>query len=117
MNLEILWDAADGDADFARELADLYVVNTAGQLELLRAALAEHSAPKVQSIAHHCKGSSHTCGATTLASLFNELARLGHEEQLEQAQRVAAEIEREFARVQIVLQTLPLQHATPGPPT
>lgn len=115
MNLAILWDAADGDADFARELADLYLANTAGQLGLLRAALAERSAPAVQRIAHSCTGSSHTCGATALGSLFSELARLGDEEQLDQAQTVAVEVEREFARVQTVLQNLPLPHAPQEP--
>jgi CheY-like chemotaxis protein/HPt (histidine-containing phosphotransfer) domain-containing protein len=107
MNLEILWDAADGDAAFARELADLYLANTAGQLALLRTALAQGSASAIESIAHHCKGSSHTCGATTLASLFNELVRLGHDQRLAEAQQVVAEVEREFVRVRAALRTLP----------
>ena len=116
MNLDILWDAADGDATFARDLADLYRRHITEQLGLLRAALAAQSASDVQAIAHHCKGSSHTCGTTTLASLFGELARLGLAGQLEQAARVAAEAEREFARVQAILETLAPQPATTEPP-
>lgn len=115
MNLDILWDAADGDTDFARDLADLYRNHIAEQLALLRAALAAHSASDVQCIAHHCKGSSHTCGATALASLFGELARLGLAGQLEEAAGVVADVEREFARVQAILETLAPQPAATEP--
>jgi len=114
MKLEILWDAAGGDGGFARQLADLFCVQIVAQLALLRAALTAGSAPRVQSIAHHCKGSSHTCGAVTLAALFGELARLGQAGQLEQAPPVLAEIEREFARVQAVFSALP--ERLPGAP-
>lgn len=107
MNLEILWDAADGDDAFARELADLFCVQINGQLGLLRTAVAARAAATVQSLAHHCKGSSHTCGAVTLAALFGELAELGQAGRLARAPAVLDAIEREFARVQAVFRALP----------
>lgn len=107
MNFAILWDAADGSASFARELVDAYLEQVAGELVRLRAALDDRSGPRVQAIAHFCKGSSHACGATTIASLFGELSRLGETGQVDEARRVAAAIELEFTRVRAVLTALP----------
>lgn len=94
-------------------MALLSMRNTTEQLGLLRTALDEHSASDVQSLAHLCKGGSNACGATTLASLFQELERLGHEGQLEQAQQLDADVEHEFARVQAFLKDLHVQQAAP----
>lgn len=107
MNFAILWDAADNDAVFARELADAYLEQIAGELVRLRAALGGQSGPRVHRIAHFCKGSSHACGAATLASLFGALARLGEAGQLDEARRVTDAIELEFTRVQAELAVLP----------
>ncbi len=114
VNLDILWDAASGDAGFARELADQYLAQTAEQLGLLRAAVDGRSAAELQSVAHACKGSSDTCGAATLSSLLERVEGLGHEGQFEQAGRVIADVEREFARVQVALKELPSPQASPG---
>jgi PAS domain S-box-containing protein len=114
VNLEVLWDAASGDAGFARELVDQYLVQTAEQLGLLRAAVAGRSATELQSVAHACKGSSDTCGAATLSSLLQQVEGLGHEGQFEQAGRLVADAEREFGRVQAALKEFPTPQATPG---
>lgn len=106
VDFSILREAANGDERFARELADLFQVQTAEELARLRAALARRSATEVHRIAHRCKGSSHTCGAEALALLFDELAHLGHDGHLGQAPKVASEIEVEFARVQRALRSL-----------
>lgn len=114
VNLDTLWDAASGDAVFARDLADQYLVQTAEQLGLLRAAVDGRSAAELQSVAHACKGSSDTCGAATLSSLLEQVEGLGHEGQFEQAGRLIADVEREFARVRAALEELPSRQASPG---
>jgi PAS domain S-box-containing protein len=114
INLGRLREAVNGDAGFARQLADLYLIQTAEQLELLRSALAERSASKVESVAHRCKGGSDACGAVALASLFQQLEResgRGHHEQVE---RLAGDVEREFARVREFFRDFSLEPATPG---
>ena len=103
VNLTVLRDAADGDPVFMRDLAELFVVQTREQLNLLHAAVVEGLISRVQSIAHRCKGGSSACGATKLASLFHDLERLGRGQNLAPAQPVVAEIEHEFARVQTFL--------------
>lgn len=107
VNLQTLWDTADGDAGFAGELARLYLAHTTEQLGLLHAALGERSAPAVARIAHRCKGGSLACGVVNLGLLFRKLEQLGRDGRLDEAERLSIEIDDEFSRVQTVLHALP----------
>ena len=113
VNLEILNSAANGDPDSVRELADLYLVQTTGQLSLLGAALAERSATKIQNIGHRCKGGSGACGVTGMETLFGELETLGREGRIEEAERLSPDIAREFSRVQVFLKDIAMPSRNP----
>jgi two-component system sensor histidine kinase/response regulator len=108
-----LWDASNGDAQFMRELADLYIDQTTEQLGFLKEAVAKRSAADIERIAHRCKGGSGSCGVMTLSKMFFELERRGREENLDNVDQIFAEIEREYARVQTFLrQPLPAPATT-----
>ncbi len=112
VNLARLWDAANGDAAFVRELADLYLDQTTEQLGLLRQAVSQRSAPDIERVAHRCKGGSGSCGVTALAAMFQDLEHRGRENNLENVDKLFEDIEKEYARVQAFLkQPLP----TPDP--
>ncbi|HUR40021.1 MAG TPA: Hpt domain-containing protein [Verrucomicrobiae bacterium] len=114
MNLDVLMEAAEGNVDFARELAALYLSGIEEQLNLLRMALAERAMERIGHIAHYCKGSSVTCGALALAELFHQLSQLAQQNQFDECSRVAADVVVEFGRVQETLRALP---QTQGAPT
>lgn len=62
-----------GEPDFVTELIDLFLHDTASQLEVLRAAVASNNQPEVRRLAHLMKGSSANIGAGRLADLYEEL--------------------------------------------
>lgn len=113
VNLQTLWDTSDGDADFAWELAELYLEKTTEQIASLRAALNERSALKVSNIAHRCAGGSLACGVVNLGSLFKQLEQLGRDGRLEEAERLSAAIDDEFVRVHSAMRAL-LTRARPS---
>jgi signal transduction histidine kinase/HPt (histidine-containing phosphotransfer) domain-containing protein len=98
-----LTDLAGGDEGLG-ELVDLYLSQTAGQIESLRAAITEGKAPEVRRIAHSAAGANATCGMEGVVPALRALERMGDAGQLDGA---AAEIEtvaREFARIKTFLE-------------
>lgn len=65
-----------GEPDFVTELIDLFIDDTAVQLESLRVAVSKNDVPEVRRLAHLVKGSSGNIGATGLAELCHEIERL-----------------------------------------
>jgi response regulator RpfG family c-di-GMP phosphodiesterase len=103
-----LWEAANGDAQFMRELADLYLDQTTEQLGYLKEAVAKRSAIDIERVAHRCKGGSGSCGVMSLSKMFQELEHRGREDKLDNVDEIFAKIEGEYARVQSFLrQPLP----------
>jgi HPt (histidine-containing phosphotransfer) domain-containing protein len=65
-----------GEPDFVTELIDLFLDDTAVQLESLRVAFLKNDVPEVRRLAHLVKGSSGNIGATGLAELCHEIEKL-----------------------------------------
>ena len=65
-----------GEPDFVTELIDLFLDDTAVQLESLRVAVSKNDVPEVRRLAHLVKGSSGNIGATGLAGLCHEMEKL-----------------------------------------
>ena len=65
-----------GEPDFVTELIDLFLDDTAVQLESLRVAVSKNDVPEVRRLAHLVKGSSGNIGATGLAELCHEIEKL-----------------------------------------
>ncbi|HZP11268.1 MAG TPA: response regulator [Nevskiaceae bacterium] len=94
-----LWDAANDDPEFVRELADLYLEQTTEQLKLLKDAVAQRNAAEIERLAHRCKGGSGSCGVNGLAAMFLQLEKMGRDGKLDEVDRIFAGVEREYARV------------------
>jgi len=65
-----------GEPDFVTELIDLFLDDTAIQLESLRVAVSKNDAPEIRRLAHLVKGSSGNIGATGVAALCHEMEKL-----------------------------------------
>ena len=98
-----LTDLAGGE-DGLGELVDLYLTQTAGQIEGLRAAIAEGKASEVRRIAHSAAGANATCGMDGVVPALRTLERMGDAGQLEGAAAELDTVAREFARVKAFLE-------------
>ena len=67
-----------GQPDFITELIDLFLNDTAVQLESLRVAVSNDNVLEVRRLAHLVKGSSGNIGAGGLAELCQEMETLDH---------------------------------------
>ena len=86
-----------GEPDFVTELIDLFLNDTAVQLEFLRVAVSRNEVPEVRRLAHLVKGSSGNIGAVGLAELCQEMEKL--EGTSATAQTLLAKLEEEFLQV------------------
>jgi HPt (histidine-containing phosphotransfer) domain-containing protein len=103
VDMDRLLDFTDGDPENLRELATLYLEQTSGQLEQLRAAAQTANASEVRRLAHSCAGASATCGMRHLVPLLRELERMGFEAQLDGAIGLCAAALEEFGRIRSFL--------------
>src|SRR4029077_15095897 len=84
-----------GEPDFVTELIDLFLQDTARQLESLQVAVANNDVTEVRRLAHLVRGSSGNIGAAGLAYLCQEM-----EKGISIAQQTLLEkLEEEFLRV------------------
>jgi HPt (histidine-containing phosphotransfer) domain-containing protein len=90
-----------GEPDFVTELIDLFLDDTAVQLESLRVAVSKNDVPEVHRLAHLVKGSSGNIGATGLAELCHEIEKLDRETGLDEsyAQNLLLKLQDEFRQV------------------
>jgi signal transduction histidine kinase/two-component SAPR family response regulator/HPt (histidine-containing phosphotransfer) domain-containing protein len=100
VEMDRLMDLGGGDAESLRELVDLYVKQTIGQLAQLEAAVQSNNAAEVRAVAHSCAGASATLGMKGLVPMLRELERQGKEGQLVNAEQLCADVAREFRRTQ-----------------
>jgi CheY-like chemotaxis protein/HPt (histidine-containing phosphotransfer) domain-containing protein len=100
VEMDRLMDLGGGDAESLRELVDLYVKQTIGQLAQLEAAVQANNPEEVRQVAHSCAGASATLGMKGLVPMLRELERQGKEGQLVNAEQLCADVAREFRRTQ-----------------
>jgi CheY-like chemotaxis protein len=100
VEMDILNDLTDGDADSLRELVDLFFKQTTQQLEQLEAAVRANKAEDVRRVAHSCAGASATLGMTRFVPLLRKLERQGASGMLTTATQVYEDTEREFKLIQ-----------------
>jgi PAS domain S-box-containing protein len=95
-----LRDAAGDDEHVYKELIDVYLKQTAQDIEHLLRAVASADADAVKRVAHRSAGGSAACGMTGMAVAMEELAALSDQPDLvEQGTRVVANIAEEFDSV------------------
>ena len=90
-----------GEPDFVTELIDLFLDDTAVQLESLRVAVSKNDVPEVHRLAHLVKGSSGNIGATGLAELCHEIEKLDRDSGLYDSyvQNLLLKLHDEFRQV------------------
>jgi HPt (histidine-containing phosphotransfer) domain-containing protein len=90
-----------GEPDFVTELIDLFLDDTAVQLESLRVAVSQTDVPEVRRLAHLVKGSSGNIGATGLAERCHEIEKLDLETGAYDSyvQNLLLKLQDEFRRV------------------
>jgi len=93
-----------GDEAGLGELVDLYLTQTAGQIDSLRAAIAEGKASEVRRIAHSAAGANATCGMDGVVPALRALERMGDTGQLEGASAELETVAQGFARIKHFLE-------------
>jgi CheY-like chemotaxis protein len=100
VEMDILNDLTDDNADSLRELVDLFFKQTTQQLEQLEAAVRANKAEDVRRAAHTCAGASATLGMTRFVPLLRKLERQGASGTLTTATQVYEDTAREFKLIQ-----------------
>lgn len=93
-----------GGEDGLAELVELYLSQTAGQIEVMRAAIAQGNASEVRRVAHSAAGANATCGMEGVVPALRALEHMGDTGQLDQAVAEIETVSREFARVKTFLE-------------
>jgi two-component system sensor histidine kinase BarA len=91
--------AAGGDADLARELLTALLAGLPGEIEDLRAALAESDWPALADHAHQVRGASRYCGVPALDEAIESLERAARAADPERVGDTLAQVENEAARL------------------
>jgi len=110
-----LMDLTDGTTESLRELVNLYLTQTTGQMDQLIAAAAANDAKEIRRVAHSCAGASATCGILRIVPLLRELERQGDEGKLTNAAELCRQCAAEFARVKTILETHLANHQATTP--
>jgi CheY-like chemotaxis protein/HPt (histidine-containing phosphotransfer) domain-containing protein len=100
VEMDVLNDLTDGNADSLRELVDLFFKQTSQQLEQLEAAVRANKPEDVRRLAHSCAGASATLGMTRFVPLLRKLERQGASGMLTSATQVYEDTAHEFKLIQ-----------------
>jgi HPt (histidine-containing phosphotransfer) domain-containing protein len=104
VDLDRLNDFTNGSLEDLRDLVNLYLKQTSGQVEQLAAAVKAASATEVRRIAHSCAGASATCGMVRIVPILRELEHHADEGNLSNAPELSRKVEEEFNRIRIFLE-------------
>jgi HPt (histidine-containing phosphotransfer) domain-containing protein len=111
VDMERILDFTEGSIESLKELVNLYLDQTAGQMEQLEAAVQSGNATEVRRIAHSCAGASATCGMRRLVPLLRELEKQGVEGKLTTATELCANAGKEFETIRIFLADYIAKHS------
>ena len=104
VDIEKLRDLGGGTDEGLMELVDLYLEQTAGQIEEIQSAITAGNADDVRRIAHSCAGANATCGMDGLVAPMRELERMGGDGDIAHAQSHLDQVRTEFTRVKDYLE-------------
>jgi len=90
----------EDDADFLRDVAGLYLEDSANRIRAIETALAAGDSAAMADAAHALKSSSSHIGATHVSSLSARLEQFGREEKLSEAAAAVIELKRECERAE-----------------
>ena len=98
VNMDRLLDFAAGDLTQLDELIDVYVTQTALNLEKLQQALQSSEVEQSIRISHSAAGASATCGMDAMSAPLKRIEQLLNSGKLQEAQQVSEALEGEFIR-------------------
>jgi len=102
-NLSAVLEKFDGDIDFFRNIAELFMKDTPERIDALAHSLKNMDAKEVEAVAHTLKGTSGNFGISRLYDLFSELQELGKERRLDEASRIFDEATTVYEQVEYAL--------------
>jgi len=99
VDMDRLNDLSDNDPAALRDLVELYLKQTTGQLEQLAQAVSGGDAKAVQHLAHSCAGASATCGMNQFVPILRRMEKHGMEGKLTGIEKELQAANQEFARI------------------
>jgi CheY-like chemotaxis protein/HPt (histidine-containing phosphotransfer) domain-containing protein len=103
VDLDRLTEMGGTDPAGIRELVELYLTQTKGQLNELASAAAKGAAKELERVAHKAAGASATCGMTAIVPLLRELEKLGRENHPDQAPPLVARAQEALSQISAFL--------------
>jgi two-component system, sensor histidine kinase and response regulator len=94
----------EGTPDLVGKLINLYLADASDTLKALRSALSTKNTQGTFRLAHKLKSSSANVGALQLSALFKNLEALGRQNEVEGADAIFADIEKEWDAVRRTLE-------------
>jgi CheY-like chemotaxis protein/HPt (histidine-containing phosphotransfer) domain-containing protein len=104
VNVQRLEQFTDGTFENLQELVDLYLCQTAEQIQDLGKALQSGDKEEIRRLAHKAAGSSGTCGMDALTDLLREIEHKAAAGNIAEAAKQIGDVEDGFVRVQEYLE-------------
>lgn len=98
-----LRERAEGDESFVKEMAAIFLDSVPRHLERIRKAVGDKDAAALCKAAHALKGASATLAAPAVCNCAYALERMGRDGNLEKAEAVFDELQKEMERLRGVL--------------
>ncbi len=99
VDVERLMDFTGGSAESLGEVINLYLTQTAEQIDQIKVALQAGVPEKIARLAHSCAGASATCGMIAIVPLLRQLEQAGNTGDLTHSPGLVLAIIQEFERV------------------
>ena len=107
--IQSLRDLGSEDDDLLGEVIDLYLDDSRGRIETMRAALAASNAEQLSSAAHAMKSASANVGAMRVRTLCESLEMIGRGGTTDGAAPLFDDLQREYAGAKSELEALRLR--------
>lgn len=96
-------DLVDGEVELLQELAEMFLEDLPGQVELIQNAIAASDASTVNSVTHQLKSSVGNLGGRASQEVIRKLEEASREENLSDANEQFAICQRELEQFQAAL--------------
>jgi len=100
VDFDLLNSIFDSDPGQVREVLDLYVEQSAAQIQNMAVAISSNATEDLNHLAHKCAGASASCGMTKIVPILRNLERMGKENQMAEAPKTYELVKTEFAAIQ-----------------
>ena len=104
LSLANLYEIAEGDASFLKELFETFISDASENIGLMRQAVDEEDASGLQKTAHTLKGSSSSVGAQVMADICKRLESIGDSGASLEATALIEQLVAEFSHVEVALE-------------